>query len=564
MKQPVNNRKRILSEISLKTRLLTIILLMVFAMGTLVGVISYLKSKEAIIYSMEQRLDREVTSIYDISQNLTLAFVGNEERIDKKVNGVIKKQNAAMSQDGLNGEFFLFKDEGVIPFATSENSDIRFDEDIIQKIKRQEKGIIHTNINNEKYTLAFHSIQELKGVYVIAIPQSDYMKNVNEMTRFIILTIIISIIIVSIILTMMVQTLTSPIALLRESMKEVREGNLEVEMDIESTTPEIVSLVKSFQSMIDKMKELISNIHETTSDLSTTGDRLQQSSNSLIIENEHMVETVRIVKQGAEETAGTSDATIKHFQAMKDSINSIFTQMDHVFAKAEEMESSASKSEVNIGKMASTLDTFTQDFGEMSETISEVRKHSLSIVNVVSIIQQVAEQTKLLAFNATIEAARAGEAGKGFAVVANEIRRLAEQSSHSTTKITKTIENMDRISEKASQQFDQMLIKFKSNFSIAIDSRQSLDDLLCNINGVNKTLKTMRTDLQYLEVALPKIEESSEAFASVSEKTLEGSEEMLTAFEDQQKNVKNSHLIGEKLLNLSESLKETTSKFRVN
>ncbi|MBM7584692.1 methyl-accepting chemotaxis protein [Bacillus pakistanensis] len=533
-------------------------------MGTVVGIISYWKSKEAIIHSMEQRLDREVTSIYDISQNLMLAFIGNEERVDKEINGVIKKQNAAMSQDGLKGEFFLFKDTGVVPFAISKNSDIQFDEEIIQKIKKQEKGIIHTNLNDKKYTLAFHSIQELKGEYVIAVPQSDYMKNVNEMTKFIIIAIMISISFVTFILIMIVQTLTSPIAQLRESMKEVREGNLEVELDVKSTTPEIVSLVKSFQSMIDKMKELLSNIHQTTSDLATTGVKLQQSSKSLIIENEHMVETVRIVKHGAEETAGTSDTSIKHFQVMKDSVNSIFSQMDHVFTKAEEMELSASKSEVSIGKMASTLDTFTKDFGEMRDTVTDVRKHSLSIVNVVSIIKQVAEQTKLLALNATIEAARAGEAGRGFAVVANEVRKLAEQSSDSTTKITKTIENMDRISEKASNQFDQMLTKFKSNFSIAVDSRQSLDDLLCNISSVNKTLNTMRTDLRYLEGALPKVEESSEAFASVSEETLAGSEEMLTAFEDQLNNVKSSHKIGEKLLTLSDSLKETTSKFKVN
>lgn len=553
-----------MNKLSLKSRLLTFILLVVFAMGTVVGIISYWKSKEAIIHSMEQRLDREVTSIYDISQNLMLAFIGNEERVDKEINGVIKKQNAAMSQDGLKGEFFLFKDTGVVPFAISKNSDIQFDEEIIQKIKKQEKGIIHTNLNDKKYTLAFHSIQELKGEYVIAVPQSDYMKNVNEMTKFIIIAIMISISFVTFILIMIVQTLTSPIAQLRESMKEVREGNLEVELDVKSTTPEIVSLVKSFQSMIDKMKELLSNIHQTTSDLATTGVKLQQSSKSLIIENEHMVETVRIVKHGAEETAGTSDTSIKHFQVMKDSVNSIFSQMDHVFTKAEEMELSASKSEVSIGKMASTLDTFTKDFGEMRDTVTDVRKHSLSIVNVVSIIKQVAEQTKLLALNATIEAARAGEAGRGFAVVANEVRKLAEQSSDSTTKITKTIENMDRISEKASNQFDQMLTKFKSNFSIAVDSRQSLDDLLCNISSVNKTLNTMRTDLRYLEGALPKVEESSEAFASVSEETLAGSEEMLTAFEDQLNNVKSSHKIGEKLLTLSDSLKETTSKFKVN
>ncbi|MGM0751481.1 MAG: methyl-accepting chemotaxis protein [Bacillota bacterium] len=550
-------------SLTLKHRLLVVILLLVVTTGSTIGGISYLKSKQATIHLMEQRLDREVTSMSDIAQSLMLIYVGKQDQFEKKLNDVIKKQDTALIQDNIEAQFYFIKDSEAVPFSVSEGSELQFGKHLIDEIEELEKGTIETNIEGETYTMAFHSIQELQGEYVIVVPQEEYMQDIRSMAAYTLVLIGLSVGTALIIVLFFVNRLTSPIAQLRESMKKIRDGDLAANIPVETTMPEIVSLQKSFDSMTLKMKDLIHNIHQTTDSLASTGIRLQTSSAELLKENEYMVETVRMVKGGAEETAGTSEVNVNHFQEMNITVKSIFKKMNSVFEKTKDMNDSAGDGEYKVDKMVGGLNRVSGDFKQMNKIIQEVHDQSSSIVTVISLINQVAEQTKLLALNATIEAARAGESGRGFAVVANEVKKLADQSSVATKNITETIHTMESITLNASKQFDQFFKEFHFYVSEATETRESFDQLKNEIDGVTADLHNMKADLGYLETSLPKLEASTEAFSSVSQETLAGTEQMLAAFEEQHEKVRNTHEVGEELLKASNQLKELSRQFKL-
>lgn len=552
----------LLIKFSFQARILATVLPLLLITVSTVAYISYSKTKETTLTLIEQRLDTEMRSVYDIAQNVTLAHVGDNEKFQKKMEQVIKNQHAQLSQDKMHADFFLINQQEIKPFKVSQNTTLKINETFVDEIRKQENGIIAKEINGNMYTLAFTSIQELKGIYVIALPQAQFLSSLKETSTTIMIWALFGIVATSLILIFLVRGLTKPLSTLRELMREARNGNLNVHMETRTTTPEITSLVKSFHAMITQMRELLVNIHNTTDNLSKTGGELREVSEDVIEENRKLMSAIQIVRTGAEQTASSSEESINLFQDTKKSIVHISNQIEAIIEKSASMNESASIGEENIGSLSENIILFNQEFRAVTETVHQVQEHSASIAKVIVLIQQVAEQTKLLALNAAIEAARAGEAGKGFAVVANEVRKLAEQSSQATEEITKTINEMGSISNQASTEFEHVLINFQKNLEVASKSRQSFDVLMVDIEQVNEVIAGVQQELLTLNNNLPKMEASSEYFVSMSQQTLASAEQMIHISEEEMKKVQISYEAGRKLIDLSQALSKLTYEFQ--
>ena len=130
---------------------------------------------------------------------------------------------------------------------------------------------------------------------------------------------------------------------------------------------------------------------------------------------------------------------------------------------------------------------------KVASTVTQLGKGSEQIGKIISVIDDIADQTNLLALNAAIEAARAGEQGRGFAVVADEVRKLAERTTKATKEITDMIESIQRETQNAVQAMEQEIKEVQVGVEATSASGAALREIIKLSEDVGDMIATIAT-----------------------------------------------------------------------
>jgi len=197
---------------------------------------------------------------------------------------------------------------------------------------------------------------------------------------------------------------------------------------------------------------------------------------------------------------------------------------------------------------------------ETAQRIQDLGVQSQKIGEIIQVIDDIAEQTNLLALNAAIEAARAGEHGKGFAVVADEVRKLAERSGKATKEIAELITNIQRGTKVAVDSMQVGTREVESGVELAQDAGQSLKEI---VQGVNTAGEQVHKIMEIINEILTGSEEVSKAVnnvAAITEENSAATEEMSASAEEVNSSMQNIASISEENASGAEEVSASTEE----
>ena len=285
-----------------------------------------------------------------------------------------------------------------------------------------------------------------------------------------------------------------------------------------------VQKLKSIEEEKSKQEAILTEVLNTAAILDKNSREVYKIVGELVSSTEIVTSAVSEIAKGSSDTANN----IEIQSELTHNIQNIIQDTSEASDKMGEISKETSTA-VNDGL------TIVNDLGHMSslvnessenvyKTMVELKDNSNEIQNITQIITGISEQTNLLSLNAAIESARAGEAGKGFAVVAEQIRKLAVQSSESTSNIVNIISQLHQKSDTSLEAVVK-LKDYNQKQNALIDNTQNIFHNITNrMNDVNKNVDMVNQKINQILSANNKLVESINEVSSVSQQTTASSQ----------------------------------------
>lgn len=373
-------------------------------------------------------------------------------------------------------------------------------------------------INGKEYMVCYKPLRnidgkdEIVGMVFAGILEEDFVTACRTLLLVILSVLIVCIAIFAVIAIFIARKVSEPLIKVVEVTKELSEGDLNSDTNIESFLKETTVLIDSVKLLQANLYEMVSNIRTTSGTLSTNVNETNGLCNSS--------------DDGAKQITGAVDELARATQSMAENVQNlamnmgdIATSVDEINQATEELKSTTSviekvsnEAKKDIVSVAESAHTSVEAVNNINEHMTELSNALDEINQATELIANISSQTALLSLNASIEAARAGEAGRGFAVVASEISKLAEQSdagtkqidgvtrrvlelSEQSMKLTREITDIIKDEQSKVEATEESFLKLKEQIDISLDQINTISEDIVVLNDAKEQANAAVSDL---------------------------------------------------------------------
>ena len=309
-------------------------------------------------------------------------------------------------------------------------------------------------------------------------------------------------------------TISAPLGRLAEEANKVAAGDLRIQLT-RGGRDEIGQLTASFAAMTDNLRSMIGKIETASNRVTETSTEVYSTSEQMATGAEEVASQAATVATAGEEMSATSGDIAQNCQMAAESAN-------------RANESAASGAQV-VQDTVQCMYKIAERVNDTSTTVASLGSRSDQIGQIVGTIEDIADQTNLLALNAAIEAARAGEQGRGFAVVADEVRALAERTTRATREIGEMIKAIQSETRGAVTAMEQGVREVESGTSEAARSGQAIAEIIDQIGALQTQVNQIATAAEEQTATTSEISSNMIQITEVVQQTARGAHESATA-----------------------------------
>lgn len=299
------------------------------------------------------------------------------------------------------------------------------------------------------------------------------------------------------------------------SVEAASQGNLTVRADI--TAGEIGIVADMFNSIVESLRDIVTQVKQAAIEV-----------NGSVSKNEN---AIRRLSDEAIQQSDRINQTLNSVEAMARTIQQV---AENAQAAAEVARSASATAEMGGEDMDLTVSSIVQLRDTVTETAMKIKRlgeASQQISKAVTLINQIAMQTNLLAVNASIEAARAGEEGQGFAVVAAEVGQLAAQSAVATKEIEQLVDAIQQETKAAIKAIKMSTSQAEEGTQLAEKTKQSLGRIVEVSRQIDQLLQSISQATVSQANTSQTVTELMEEIAQISEKTSDSSRNVSNALQ---------------------------------
>ncbi len=302
------------------------------------------------------------------------------------------------------------------------------------------------------------------------------------------------------------------------------------------------------------------SFNKVVSQLEVTTDKGQSYSKNILQDIEQaddsskqIMEAMEDVVQVADKSTVAANEMQKMLQELLEQAKVLREQITEVTAVMENFNKTSNQTHSNLKSLLEAVDKTAESNQLTADKIRDLDHKSQQISEIMTIISNIARQTKLLALNAGIEAERAGEKGKGFAVVAVEVKKLADEVRQSTDNINAMSEEIRNQTQDTAKNVELSLSMFMENVKAVRETEEHFLELVKNAQIIDKTVTEVD---RFIDMQLNKTSESGE----VIKKLVSASEDSAANMQEINASTEHHHSLMSSIRRVTEKLQEMTNK----